>query len=104
MCPRTYSPEPKASVSATTDNQRITSSIVPAALAVLAVAVGLGFFAPFIGLPIAMIGMVAVVAADIKSQRVRMVTIAIVVAAIAVNLALVMASLPATAQLVDALR
>ncbi len=89
-------------MSAATENQRITSSIVPTALAV--VAVGIGIFMPFIGLPIGMIGMVAVIAADIKSQRVRVVTIGIVVIAIAANLALVMVALPATGQLVGALR
>ena len=89
-------------MSAATENQRITSSIVPTALAV--VAVGIGIFMPFIGLPIAMIGMVAVIAADIKSQRVRVITIGIVVIAIAANLALVMVALPATGQLVGALR
>ena len=80
---------------AATRNQRFTSSIAPAVLAVVAVVVG--FFLPFIGLPIAMIGMVAVVAVDIKVSRARIVTIAIVVVAIAVNLVLAMVALPATA-------
>ncbi len=94
-------PDPKVSVSAATESQRITSSLAPVAWAVTAVIVG--FFMPFVGLPIAMVGMVAVIAAEITSPRARLVTIAIVVVAIAVNLALVMAALPATAQLVGAL-
>ena len=94
-------PRPKAVVSSVTENSRFTSSIAPVALAVVAVVVGL--FVPFIGLPIAMIGMVAVVAADIKQPRARVITIALVVVAIAVNLALVMVALPATAKLVNAL-
>ena len=94
-------PRPKAIVSSATENPRFSWSIAPVALALVAVVVGL--FVPFIGLPIAMIGMVAVAAADIQVPRTRVMTISIVVAAIAVNLALVMVALPATANLVEAL-
>ena len=75
------------------------SALAPAALAVLAIATGL--FVPFIGLPLAMIAVVAIAAANIEDRRLLHGTIAIVALSIVVNLALVMMALPAGRQLVE---
>jgi len=80
-------------VTTTTDSKPAATAFAPAALAVVAAIVGL--FVPFIGLPVAMIAVVAIAAANIRDRRLLYVTIAIVAASIAINLVLVMIALPA---------
>ena len=68
-------------------------------MALLSIVIGL--FVPFIGLPLSMVSVVAIAAANIRDRRVLYPTIAIVVVAIAVNLMLVMLALPAGRDLVE---
>ena len=81
-----------------TDFKPAAASFAPAALAVLAVVIGL--FMPFVGLPIAMVAVVAIAAVDIASRRILYATIAAVALSIVVNLAFVMMALPAGRDLV----
>ncbi len=75
------------------------TALAPAALAVIAIAIGL--FVPFIGLPIAMVAVVAIAAANITDRRLLTATVAAVALSIIVNLVLVMMALPAGRQLVE---
>jgi uncharacterized membrane protein YphA (DoxX/SURF4 family) len=75
------------------------AAFAPAVLAAVAIAVGL--FVPFIGLPIAMVAVVAIAAANIKDRRLLYATIGAVALSIVVNLVLVMMALPAGRQLVE---
>jgi len=86
-------------VTSTTDFKPVAAALAPAALAIIAIIVGL--FVPFIGLPIAMVGVVAIAAANIRDRRILYATVAVVGLSIAVNLVLVMVSLPAARQLVE---
>ena len=82
-----------------TDFKPTATALAPAALAVVAIVIGL--FVPFVGLPIAMVAVVAVAAANIKDRRLLYGTVAAVALSIVVNLALVMMALPAGRQLVE---
>ena len=75
------------------------TALAPAAIAVLAIVIGL--FVPFIGLPIAMVAVVAIAAANITDRRLLNATVAAVALSIIVNLVLVMMALPAGRQLVE---
>lgn len=75
----------------TTSDLKPATRIAPAALAVASIIVGL--FVPFIGLPISMISVVAIGAANIEERRLLTVTVAIVALAILSNLVLVMVAL-----------
>ncbi len=86
-------------MTSTTDFKPTATSLAPAALAVLAIIVGL--FVPFVGLPIAMVAVVAIAAANITGRRLLYATIAAVALSIVINLALVMMALPAGRQLVE---
>jgi len=86
-------------VTSTTDFKPVAAALAPAALAIISIIVGL--FVPFIGLPIAMVGVVAIAAANIRDRRILYATVAVVGLSIAVNLVLVMVSLPAARQLVE---
>ena len=86
-------------MTSTTDFKPVAAALAPAALAIVAIIVGL--FVPFIGLPIAMVGVVAIAAANIRDRRILYATVAVVGLSIAVNLVLVMVSLPAARQLVE---
>jgi hypothetical protein len=86
-------------VTAAADNRPIAASLAPAGLAGASIVVG--FFVPFIGLPLAMVSMVAVAVAGIQDRRLRYPTIALVIISIAFNLVLVMVALPAARQLVE---
>ena len=86
-------------MTSTTDFKPVAAALAPAALAIIAIIVGL--FVPFIGLPIAMVGVVAIAAANIRDRRILYATVAVVGLSIAVNLVLVMVSLPAARQLVE---
>jgi len=70
-------------------------------LAVVAIVVGL--FVPFVGLPLAMVAVVAIAVANIRNRRLLQVTVGLVAAAIVVNLALVMVALPTADEVVGAL-
>ena len=83
----------------TTDSKPAAAAFAPAALAVVATVVG--FFVPFIGLPIAMVAVVAIAAASIRDRRLLYATVAIVAASIVINLVLVMMALPAGQELVQ---
>lgn len=89
-------------VTTATDNKPIATSVVPAGLA--AASIVLGFIAPFVALPMSMVALVAVAAADIQNRSLRTATVWLVVFAIAINLALVMLALPAAHQLVEGSR
>ena len=80
-------------MTAATDNRPFAATLAPAVLAVASIVIGL--FAPFIGLPLSMVSVVAVAAANIRDRRLLYPTIALVVVAIAINLVLVMLALPA---------
>jgi hypothetical protein len=67
------------------------------------VSIAIGLFVPFIGLPLSMVSVVVIAAADIRDRRVLYPTIVLVVLAIVVNLVLVMLALPAGRDLVQAL-
>ena len=82
-----------------TDFKPTATALAPAALAVVAIVIGL--FVPFVGLPIAMVAVVAVAAANIKDRRLLYGTVATVALSIVVNLALVMIALPAGRELVE---
>ena len=86
-------------MTSTTDFKPVAAALAPAALAIISIIVGL--FVPFIGLPIAMVGVVAIAAANIRDRRILYATVAVVGLSIAVNLVLVMVSLPAARQLVE---
>ena len=81
-----------------TDFKPAATTLAPAALAVLAIIMGL--FMPFVGLPIAMVAVVAIAAANITNRRILVATIGAVALSIVINLALVMMALPAGRQLV----
>jgi len=70
-------------------------------LAVVAIVVGL--FVPFVGLPLAMVAVVAIAVANIRNRRLLQVTVGLVAAAIVINLALVMLALPTAGEVVGAL-
>ena len=80
-------------MTSTTDSKPAVAAFAPAALAVIAIVVGL--FVPFIGLPLAMVSVVAIAAANIRDRRILYVTIAAVALSIVINLVLVMIALPA---------
>ena len=61
----------------------------------------MGLFVPFIGLPLSMVSVVAIAAANIRDRRYLYPTVALVVVAIAVNLVLVMMALPDGRDLVE---
>ena len=86
-------------MTSTTDFKPVAAALAPAALAVVAIIVGL--FLPFIGLPISMVAVVAIAAANIRDRRILYTTVAVVGLSIALNLVLVMVSLPAARQLVE---
>lgn len=86
-------------MTAATDNRPFAISLGPSALAVVSILIGLA--APFIGLPLSMVSVVAIAAANIRDRRLLYPTIAVVVVAIAVNLVLVMMALPAGRDLVE---
>ena len=88
-------------MTAATDNRPFAASLAPSALALVSIAIGL--FVPFIGLPLSMVSVVVIAAADIRDRRVLYPTIVLVVLAIVVNLVLVMLALPAGRDLVQAL-
>ena len=88
-------------MSTTTESPRGAASFAPGVLAVVAIVVGL--FVPFVGLPLAMVAVVAIAVANIRSRRLLRVTVGLVVASIVINLALVMVALPAARELVEAL-
>jgi hypothetical protein len=75
------------------------TAVAPAALAMVAIIVGL--FVPFIGLPIAMVAVVAIAAANITDRRLLYITVGAVAVSIVVNLMLVMMALPAGRELVQ---
>jgi hypothetical protein len=80
-------------VTSATETKRTAASFAPAAIAIISIIVG--FFVPFIGLPLAMVAVVAISAANIEDRRQLYITIGSVGIAIAINLALVMMALPA---------
>ena len=82
----------------TTDSKATAAAFAPAVLAVIAIVVGI--FVPFIGLPLAMVAVVAIAAANIRNRRVLYATIGVVAASIVINLVLVMMALPAGQELV----
>ena len=82
-----------------TDNKRTATALAPALLALMAIVIGL--IVPFIGLPIAMVAVVAIAAANITNRRLLYGTVAVVALSIVVNLALVMVALTAGRQLVE---
>ena len=84
----------------TADLKPRASAFAPAALAVAAMVVGL--FQPFIGLPIAMVAVVAIAAAGIENRRLLYGTVGVVGASVLLNLALVMVALPAGQELISA--
>ena len=84
----------------TADLKPRASAFAPAALAVAAMVVG--FFVPFIGLPIAMVAVVAIAAAGIENRRLLYGTVGVVGASVLLNLVLVMVALPAGQELVNA--
>ena len=86
-------------MTSTTDFKPVAAALAPAALAIISIIVGL--FVPFIGLPIAMVGVVAIAAANIRNRRLLYATIVVVAASIVINLVLVMAALPAGRELVQ---
>ena len=88
-----------STVTATTDSRTFAATVAPSALALASVIVGL--FVPFIGLPLSMVSVVAVAAANIRDRRLLFPTIALVVFAIAFNLVMVLAALPAGRELVE---
>ncbi len=63
----------------------------------------IGAFLPFVGLPIAMVSVVAVAVAEIQDPRLRYPTVGLVVISIAINLGLVLMALPAGRQFVESL-
>jgi hypothetical protein len=73
--------------------------LAPSVLAVASIVIGV--FVPFIGLPLSMVSVVAVAAANIRDRRLLYPTIAVIVVAIVVNLVMVMLALPAGRQLVE---
>jgi len=85
-------------VTTTTDSKATAAAFAPAVLAVIAIVVGI--FVPFIGLPLAMVAVVAIAAANIRNRRVLYATIGVVAASIVINLVLVMMALPAGQELV----
>lgn len=87
-------------MSTTSESPRGASAFAPGVIAV--VAIGVGFFVPFVGLPLAMVAVVAIAVANIRTRRLLQVTVALVVASIVINLALVMVALPAGRELVEA--
>lgn len=84
-----------------TDQKPRAATLAPALLAVLAIVVGL--FLPFIGLPISMVAVVAIAAAGIGNRRLLYATVAAVAIAVVLNLTLVMMALPAGQELVQGL-
>ena len=88
-------------MTSTTDIKPAAAAFAPAVLAVIAIIVGL--FVPFIGLPLAMVSVVAIAAANIRDRRILYGTIAVVALSIVVNLVLVMMALPAGRELVQGL-
>ena len=86
-------------MTSTTSTKPAAAAFAPATLAVIAIVVGL--FVPFIGLPLAMISVVAIAAANIRNRRLLYATIVVVAASIVINLVLVMAALPAGRELVQ---
>ena len=88
-------------MTSTTDIKPAAAAFAPAVLAVIAIIVGL--FVPFIGLPLAMVSVVAIAAANIRDRRILYGTIAVVALSIVVNLVLVMMALPAGRELVQEL-
>ena len=82
-----------------TDFKPTATALAPAGLAVVAIVIGL--IVPFIGLPIAMVAVVAIAAASIRDRRLLYATVAIVAASIVINLVLVMMALPAGQELVQ---
>ena len=87
-------------MTAATDNRPFAASLAPSALALISISIGL--FVPFIGLPLSMVSVVAIAAANIRDRRYIYPTVALVVVAIVVNLVLVMMALPAGRDLVQA--
>lgn len=88
-------------MTAATDNRPFAASLAPSVLAFASIIIGM--FVPFIGLPLAMVAVVAVAVANIRDRRLLYSTIALVVVAIALNLAMVMVALPAGSQLLASL-
>ena len=88
-------------MSSTTESQRGAVAFAPGVLAVVAIVVGL--FVPFVGLPLAMVAVVAIAVANIRNKRLLYVTVGLVAASIVINLALVMVVLSAGRELVEAL-
>jgi hypothetical protein len=95
----TNSDPTESPVTTTTDSKSTAAAFAPGVLAIVATVVGL--FVPFIGLPIAMVAVVAIAAANIRDRRVLYATIGIVAASIVINLVLVMMALPAGRELVQ---
>ena len=85
-------------MTSTTELKPRAAAFAPAALAVAAIVVG--FFVPFIGLPMAMVAVVAIAAANIRDRRLLYATVAAVALSIIINLVLVMIALPAAGALV----
>jgi hypothetical protein len=86
-------------VTSLTNFKPTATALAPALLALVAIVIGL--IVPFIGLPIAMVAVVAIAAANITNRRLLYGTVAVVALSIVVNLALVMMALPAGRQLVE---
>jgi len=86
-------------VTSLTDFKPKATAFAPAALAVLAIIIGL--FVPFVGLPTAMVAVVAISVANITDRRLLYATVVAVALSIVVNLALVMIALPAGRALVQ---
>ena len=76
------------------------TALAPASIAVLAIIVGV--FVPFVGLPSAMVAVVAIPAAGIENRRLLYVTVVGVALSILTNLTLVMLALPTARRLVEA--
>jgi hypothetical protein len=86
-------------VTSITDFKPTAAALAPVTIA--AVAVVVGAFVPFVGLPIAMIAVVAIAVANIRDRRLLYATVAAVALSIAINLVLVMLDLPAAHALVQ---
>jgi hypothetical protein len=81
------------------DFKPTATAFAPVTIAALAIIIGA--FVPFIGLPLAMIAVVAIAAANITDRRLLYVTVAAVAVSITINLVLVMLDLPAAQALVQ---
>jgi hypothetical protein len=88
-----------SAVTTSTENSTRVVAFAPAALAIVSIVLGL--FAPFFGLPVAMVSVVLFSASPIRDRRWRLVTIGLVIIAVVLNLTMVMMSLPAGGELVE---